>query len=125
MMENSPKSQNLLKVSQALFYLNTVIWVLLGIFALLRLEKGMPAITPLVIGVMMFGNAGAMLICGIGLGKERKGFYILALMVLAVNIILTFTDEVGFLDYATFGVDLALLIILILDRKRYLPIKTV
>jgi lysylphosphatidylglycerol synthetase-like protein (DUF2156 family) len=120
-MKNSPKSLNLLKTSQVLFYLNTIIWVVLGISSLVNT----PTNTPLFIGVMIFGNAGAMLICGLGLGKEKKGFYILALMVLVVNIILTFTDEVGFLDYATFGIDLVLLIILILDRKRYLSVKPV
>jgi hypothetical protein len=120
-MASSSRSQILLKAALFLFFLNTLIWVVLGISILINT----PANTPLVIGVMMFGNAAAMLVCGIGLGKQRKGFFFLALVVLVANIILTFTDEVGFLDFATFFVDLVLLILLIFDRKRYFPVKTV
>lgn len=73
-----------------------------------------------VVGILMFGNAGAMLLAGIGIGKPRRLFYLFAMAVLAVNIILTFTDQFGIFDLLTLLVDLALLAFLILARSWYL-----
>jgi hypothetical protein len=67
-----------------------------------------------VVGILMFGNAGAMLLAGIGIGKPRRLFYLFAMAVLAVNIILTFTDQFGIFDLLT------LLAFLILARSWYL-----
>lgn len=89
--------------------------------SLLRLNKANPGfvITAAIIAIMMFGNAGAMLVSGIGLGKQRRFWFYLALTVLAVNIVLTFTDEFGLPDLITLLIDLVLLGILIVTRKQY------
>jgi hypothetical protein len=67
----------------------------------------------------MFGNMAAMLVCGIGIGTPNKLFYYLALFVLAVNIILTVTDEFGFFDFSTLLIDIVLLALVIVTRHRY------
>ncbi len=115
------KTLDSVRAAQALFFLNAVIWLILGIVSLLRLSRGgpIPVVAALVIAILMFGNAGAMGISGIGLGTQRRGFYYLALAVLLVNIVLTFTDQVGVLDFLTLALDLALLGLLIATRKRY------
>ncbi len=113
-MKNSP-----LKLVQVLFTLNALIWTGLGIATLLRLDTTSPQlrIVMTIIGVMMFGNAGAMLLSAWGLGKKRKFFFFSALAVLVVNILLTFTDQVGLADWLTFFVDLILLVILTINWK--------
>jgi hypothetical protein len=112
----------MVRAVQTLFFLNTGIWVGLGVWSLVN-----PAVVNLnskmaglIIAVLMFGNALAMLVCGIGLGKRQKRFFYLALTVLLINIILTVTDQFGILDLLTLVIDLALLGILIADRHSYL-----
>jgi len=68
----------------------------------------------------MFGNASAMCLAGWGLERRNRWFYAFALVVLGINIILTFTDQVGIYDWITLAIDLILLALLILVRKEYL-----
>ena len=60
-----------------------------------------------------------MLGMGVGLGKRQRRFYYLAILVLAVTIILTFTDEFGLLDLLTLIMDGVLLGLLIATRAAY------
>ena len=114
------KSPDAVRAARVLFFVDATIWVVLGITSLLNVARGPTSImTAIVIGVLMFCNAGAMVLSGFGLGKWR-GFYYLALAVLLVNIVLTFTDQVGLLDILTFLLDLALLMLLITTSKQYL-----
>ncbi|MBN2393944.1 MAG: hypothetical protein JXR84_24640 [Anaerolineae bacterium] len=119
-MKSQFKTLDTIQIAQALFFLNTAIWVALGITSLFRVARGPTSMmTAIVIGILMFGNASAMAVSGFGLGTKRRGFYYLALAVLLVNIVLTFTDQVGLLDILTFALDLVLLVLLIVTRKRY------
>jgi len=106
------KSTSLIRMTQALFYLNAAVWVVLGIASLALIKDG-PAYMPWIIAILMFGNAAALLLCGWGIGARHKGFLYLALAVLGVNILLTFTDQVGALDLATLAIDVILLGLLI------------
>ena len=118
-MASPAKIIELKKVAQALFMLNVVIWVILGILSLARITKSpVGTITRWVIGILMFGNAGAMLLSAIGIGRGGRAFYYFALAVLAVNIVLTFTDQFGVYDLLTLIIDVILLGLLIADRKR-------
>lgn len=120
-MTNVPKKPKTIRIAQALFVLNAAIWLTFGIVTLARMagkSSGM-AVTMVVIGVMMFGNAAAMLVNAVGLGTRWKLVYFFALAVLTVNIILTFTDQVGFFDVATVTIDLILLGLLIATRAMF------
>ena len=120
-MERSSKALDSVRVAQALFFLNAVIWLVLGVVSLVRMTNGNPdhTITAWIVAILMFGNAGAMLWSGVGIGKQQKRFYYLAVAVLIVNIILTVTDQFGILDLITLVIDLALFGLLIATRKRY------
>jgi hypothetical protein len=72
-----------------------------------------------IIAILMLGNAGAMLLSGIGLGRRSRLFYVFALGVLLVNLVLTVTDQVGLLDLLMGALDLVLLGLLIAVRDRY------
>jgi hypothetical protein len=71
----------------------------LGITTLLRLGQTSPQIKVImaIMGMMMFGNAGAMLLSAWLLPKKR----------------MTFTDQVGFWDWATVLIDFTLVGILL------------
>ena len=107
--------------AQGLFFLNAAIWLVLAIVTVVRfVGSAGQGVTAVVVAVLMFGNAGAMALSGALLGQRRLLFYLFALAVLAVNIVLTFTDQVGALDWITFAIDLVLLGILLGWRKQFL-----
>jgi len=74
-----------------LLYINAAIALLLGGARLLSMSQTTPgsSLTQWIIAILMAGNMGIMLLCGWGLGTGRRWFYFLAVVVLAVNIILT------------------------------------
>jgi hypothetical protein len=100
--------------------LNTFIWVAFGIIYLFRDFSRIPdeVISTWVVALLMFGNAAAMLLSGILIARPARWGYYFALAVLLVNILLTFTDQVGALDWITFFIDLLLLVLLIAARSR-------
>jgi len=111
-----------LPIARGLFFLNAAIWLALGISSLSRPGNNGPAspLTLLIVALLLFVNSGAMLVAGWGLGTRWKLFYYFAILLLLGNIILTFTDQFGFLDFVTLLLDCALLGILILHRKVFL-----
>lgn len=110
-----------IQLAQALFYANAAIWVVLAAATVWRMAGGSAEqrVSAVVIAVLMLGNAGAMLVSGVGLGRRSRPFYLLALGVLLVNLVLTVTDQVGLLDVLTGALDLALLGLLVAVRKHY------
>ena len=116
------RSRKLLKIIQMLFYLNCAIWSGLGVVSLVKIssEQAVPGFIQGIIAALMFGNAGAMILAGWGLSQRGRWFYTLTLAVIMVNIILTFTDQVGIIDWITLGIDLVLLILLLYLRKENL-----
>lgn len=102
-------------VAQAMFFLNAAIWILFGVLTLRRMHGS----TAWIVAILMAGNAGAMLLAGWGIGKRQKRFYYLGIAVLAVNIVLTVTDEFGLFDLITLCIDVILLVLLIATRSRY------
>jgi hypothetical protein len=105
------------------FYLIALFWVVLGFDSLIRIQNN-PANQPqisLVIAFLMFANAAALLICGLGIASGKSWFYLLAIAVLAVNILLTVTDQFGIIDLLTLLLDLSLLTLLLVKRYLFLP----
>ena len=120
-MHDAPNKLDPITAARGLFFLMAAIWLLLGIISLARIAADNPDqfVTALVIAVLMLGNVGAWLLCGWGVGGGKKWAYWLALAVLAVNIILSVTDEFGLLDLIMLAIDLLLLGLLLAGRKRF------
>ena len=110
------------KTAQALFILMGMIWIIFGVATLVRMASNgtNPSISLWVMALLMFGNAGALLFLGWGIGKQSNLFFYLGILVLAANILLTVTDEFGAFDLITLIIDLVLLVLLIVTRSRYL-----
>ena len=70
----------------------------------------------------MFGNAGAFLFCGFTIGIRKPILFWFSVLVLVVNILLTVTDQFGWLDLITILVDLVILGFLMVGRKKILCI---
>jgi hypothetical protein len=120
-MKTPVKSINYLKIVQGGFFINAVIWTILGVYSILR-TAGEPdqSNMMLVIGILMFGNVGAFIFCGLTIGKKSRIFYLICILVLSVNITLSITDEFGWLDLITMLIDLVILGFLLAGRKQLL-----
>lgn len=104
----------LVDLTKGLFFLNAAIWVLLGVLFLSRTANQMVWM----ISILMFVNAAIMLVFGLAVGRGGRLVYLATLAFLGANILLTVTDQVGFADLITLLIDLALLVLLVVDRRR-------
>ena len=119
-MQSETKFRKVL-IAQSLFFINACVWLALAVNSIFRLNSisNTPMIVLWVVVILMFANAGAMFVTGFWLGRQSKWVYFLALAVLLVNILLTFTDQVGFYDIVTLLIDLFILGLLLYDRRSY------
>lgn len=107
--------------AQALFFVSTLIWLGLAVYVLYDMAViNTNRLSAFLVGIFMLGNAAMMLFSGIMLGKRQAWTYYFVIFVLAVNVILTFTDQFGTFDLITLLIDLVLLVILLSIRKPYL-----
>jgi hypothetical protein len=118
---NVQRKYPFVRAAQALFFLNAAIWFLLGVATLVRMANRSPdqRLAAGIIALFMLGNVTAMLISAVGLGKQNKWLYYLAVAVIGINILLTFTDQFGLLDFLTLVIDVVLLGMLIGFRGVY------
>jgi hypothetical protein len=109
-----------------LFFLIGGIWIVFGVAALLGTVGGAlgPSIVAWIVAGLMFANAGALIWIGWRLEEGDRRTYILGIAVLAVNILLTVTDEFGFFDLITLLIDLTLLTLLIANRSKFASSKS-
>jgi len=115
------KKAPLLRATQALFYLNAAIWVLFATTTVIGMMAESPAQTATiaVLGALMFGNAAALLVVGLGLASRKRWPYVMALTIVAANILLTVTDQFGLPDLIILVLDVVLLGLLVADRRSY------
>ena len=104
-----------------LFYTNAAIWMPLAAITVRRASGGSPEqrMTGIVLTVLMVGNALALVLSGLGLKRRSRWFWLFALAVVVVNFVLTWTDQVGWLDVLTGAIDVVLLLLLVVVRKEY------
>jgi hypothetical protein len=122
MVEKPTKTPMVVRSAQALFFLNTLIWLIFGVVSLVRVPDSYLAkpVMITVIGVMMFGNALCMLVSGMWIEKLKRISLFFAFAVLAINIVLTFTDQFGLYDFGTLVIDLTILGLLFAARGYFI-----
>jgi hypothetical protein len=105
-----------------LFFVNAAIWLAFAIATLLRSAPFAPAggNGPAVLAALMLGNAAALLVAGLGIGRQTRLFFFYALLVLALNIVLTLSDQFGVYDFITLIITGFLLGLLLATRSNYL-----
>jgi hypothetical protein len=114
-MKRRPDSTKTLKVAaQALFYFNTFIWLGFSLSKFLDIIAfNNKSASNVITGIFMLGNAAALFLSGWMIAKGRRWARGFALLVLAVNLLLTLTDQFGIFDLLTFLIDIVILWILI------------
>ena len=111
----------LIRIAQVLFIADVFIWLIFGIYGFIWVSQRFPHqnLMALLFGILVLGNAGALLLSALLLGKGRKLFYYFALVVLILNIVASVMDQLGIYDFAFLFFELILLVILISIRKHY------
>jgi hypothetical protein len=113
------KSFSFIWTSRIGFFLNAAIWLALGLWSLTRLAGRVDqSLTMIVIAVLVLGNVAAFIFCGMIIRRKPKWFAVITFLVLGVNILLTFTDQVGIIDWITLLIGLIILGLLIAGRKQ-------
>ncbi len=111
---------------QAGFYLIGCIWSIFVVLTFIRAFERSGTLEfwgMVILGVLMLGNAGILLFMGWALGRGWHWVYYLGLAVLGLNILLTFTDQVGFFDVVTFLIDVVLVWLLLGNRAKYFSVE--
>jgi hypothetical protein len=121
-MVTHPRKPVFVKAAQILFFANAAIWLAFGVVTLARMAPGGPPqqTGTAVLAGLMLGNAVAMLVAGIGIGRQSRLFFFFAILVLVANILLSATDQFGVYDFVTLVIDGFLLGLLLATRSQYL-----
>ena len=119
-MNNITRIQNPLKLTQSLFYINAVIWILIGVYTLWRMNLGgsLSPMSAILVGMLMFGNAFILFLAGVGLAERARLTFLFAFLILFVNSLLTITDQVGLIDLLVLALNLLTLVLLVIYRKQ-------
>ncbi|MFZ2486536.1 MAG: hypothetical protein WAZ19_00310 [Anaerolineae bacterium] len=104
----------MLKFVRVLFVINALVWLSFA-FGMARragIADQEQAIGYTVVAVLLAGNAAAMLLAGWVLRWRSRLSFIFAAALLLVNLLLTFTDQVGLWDWLTAALDALMLALL-------------
>ena len=107
---------------QYLFFITAVALIILSAGSFMRINSN-PDMKVMynVYAVLMLGDAVAMLICGLYINRQIKVIYWFAVVVLALNIVLTIFDQFGLIDFLFVLLNIITLVPLLVLRKEFLP----
>jgi len=108
-----------LRAARILFLANALIWVGLGAAMLVRSTAVLGPQVRWVLAAAMLANAAMMGWLGVRIVNGSRRLYVLALCFLAVNILLTVTDQFGLWDGITLVIDAVLVALLLHMRSRF------
>ena len=107
----------MMKTTQAMFFLNALVWL---VFSLLSFVRASATSNELrwMLSVLMLINAGLMFGFGYLIVKGQPWTFFLAILYVAVNVVLSITDQFGWLDFLIMLFNLVLLGLLFVTRQR-------
>jgi hypothetical protein len=116
-MEND-RTKTMLNLTRYTFFLNAAVWLAFGVASLLTraLSDGSPL--HWVITVLMVANAMVMLWFGVKILSGGKRIFFLGILYVALNVVLSITDQFGWIDALILLLNLCLLGLLFITRQR-------
>jgi len=103
-------------IARALFYLNTALWLLLSLNILAEMILDNNELSVLLVGFFLLINMIFMFVGGRLVNMAEKWAYIAALVIVILNIVLTFTGVPELLYVTALFIDIIILGILISIR---------
>lgn len=111
------RTTNMLKLTRYLFFLNAAAWLFFGV---LGFTQAMTSTNDwrLILSVLMVANAAVMLWFGVKIVSGQRWIFFLAILYLALNAVLSITDQFGWIDALILLLNLCLLGLLFITRHR-------
>ena len=107
----------MLKLTQVLFFLNATVWLIFGALSVFRFTDD-GSLTRLVYTVLMIANAIVMAWFGVMIVSGRSWIFFLGILYMALNVVLSITDQFGWADALILLLNLCLLGLLFVTRQR-------
>ena len=101
-----------------MFFLNAAVWLAFGISSLLFRAIDEGSLTCWVITIMMLTNAIVMIWFGVMIVTGRNQIFFLAILYMALNVVLSITDQFGWIDALILLLNLIVLGLLFVTRQR-------
>ena len=109
-----------LRAAQLLLLLNGLLWIGLGIYSIVRFPFGdVHQTIAWVVVALMFANALVLLLVAWGLGRGSRFLFWLGLAQVAVNLLLSVTDQIGLWDLLVLLLNAITLALLFAQRRRF------
>ncbi|MEK6752218.1 MAG: hypothetical protein AABZ00_08115 [Chloroflexota bacterium] len=106
-------------MARALFYLNTLLWLVISVGILVDMLLDNNGLSMLLVAIFLLVNMAAMFFGGRMLDQKEKWTYIFALVAVVLNIGLAFTSVPELLYVTALVIDGIILWVLISLRKIY------
>ena len=114
----SDQISKMLKLTRTLFFINAAVWLAFGVSSLLFRALDGGSLTRWVITIMMIANAMVMTWFGVMIVSGRNWIFFLAILYMALNVVLSITDQFGWIDALILLLNLCLLGMLFITRHK-------
>lgn len=113
----SRQTNNMLNLTRVMLFLNAAIWVVFGVLGVLRAIEGGSSLRWL-LSILMLANAAVMVWFGMKIISGRRQVLFLAILYMALNVVLSITDQFGWIDALIMLLNLCVLGMLFITRHR-------
>ena len=107
----------MLKMTQILFFVNAATWLVFGVLGFTQLRTGSSNLR-LIYSVLMVVNAAVLVWFGVMIVRAQAHIFFLAILYIALNAVLSITDQFGWIDALILLLNLCLLGLLFVTRQR-------
>ncbi len=114
----SDQISKMLKLTRTLFFFNAAVWLAFGVSSLLFRTLDGGSLTRWVITIMMIVNAMVMIWFGVMIVSGRNWVFFLTILYMALNVVLSITDQFGWIDALILLLNLYLLGMLFITRHK-------
>jgi hypothetical protein len=107
----------MLNLTRILFFVNAAVWLVFGTLSVIQyFEAG--SLIRLVYAILMIANAVVMAWFGVMIITGRNWVFFLGILYMAVNVVLSITDQFGWIDALILLLNLVILGLLFITRQR-------
>ena len=100
-----------------MFFLNALVWLVFGVLSF-SLAMSSTSDWRFMLSVLMLINASIFVGFGVLIRKGQPWVFFLAILYVAVNVVLSITDQFGWFDFLIMLLNLVLLGLLFVTRQR-------
>ena len=108
---------SLLKITQVTFFLNALVWLVFGVMSFSLAFNGTGS-WRFVLSALMLINASIFMGFGFLIRKGKTRVFFMGILYVAVNVVLSITDQFGWFDFLIMLLNLVLLDLMFITRQR-------